>query len=121
MSARITEAELRETDGHTPGLWRYVPGMLLIDRGSSGRVHAVEHSVLVDRPESEVDKAAVPNARLMALAPRLLAEVRRLRALIVANGVDIDHIVHIGGTRRFLSHELQAEARSIREETGGAE
>jgi hypothetical protein len=83
MSERITEAELIAINGHTPGPWHYAHGMLLLT-GGAGVVCStgVEQTVVAGREPLAGEEGV--NAQLIALAPLLVAEVRRLRGLIVA-------------------------------------
>ena len=97
--------DLTQFEGHTPGPW-YVRDAEL--RRSVAPVVCTKHSPIPGAPEDErevsrvlyyigsEDREVRPNARLIAAAPDLLAEVKRLRALVES--------------ARSLAHRWECEA-----------
>lgn len=79
-------------DGHTPGPW-FPPdfgGEGLLD--NKGRVMAL---LVYDEEEPQTSDEWLANAQLIAAAPDLLAEVKRLRLIVHELLKDADHDTHI--------------------------
>lgn len=110
--------DLSKFDGHTPGPWkverRFSNGCEIVpritcqrddDRGCGWIADAIGAPYLGH-------ESTLPNARLIAAAPNLLAEVRRLREVLVNLAAPCEAILMDGESRKWIAPQVWSAIES---------